>query len=308
LNKNKLKVVILLSILVSLVFVSKPEFFVLKKINHNNNDLQITRKLPSLFKGEGVFTHNINLEINQGDLKYGELIYDQSLYEYLGINQIHKNLYDGITGSISATTSVKVVVLDNLIDFNHPHLQRCIINTDDTIDWVPVVEKVVLVNNVAPDVDNPAYKEISTSSRNPYDDSELFLNYRFTLQDYLFAGTSYAHGTAVAGIINQIAPGAEIISLAMPKITSTTQLYYSIMNALKWLYEKGSDIKIVNNSNRWGTTTGELSQGERDDIEDKIEQLLKTGTISGTNYFSHHLLAIQKLEKLIIGILSILHI
>lgn len=278
--------IMLISIIFSLFFIPNSEFSSEKKSYSENFELLTNKKTQSLLKSEGGFTNIVQVfETNQHEYLYGELVFDQSLFDYLGISQIQRNLYDGITGSISATSRVKVVVLDNLIDFDHPHLKRCIINPDDTIDWVPAVEKVVLINNVVPDVDNPAYEEVNPAGKNPYDYPEKFLNDRFTLQDYIFAGTSYAHGTGVAGVINQIAPGAEIISLAMPKITTTTQLYYSIMNALKWLYEKGSDIKIVNNSNRWGLVNNELSQGERDNIELKIEQLLKTGTVSGNKLF-----------------------
>ena len=91
------------------------------------------------------------------DYRYNQLVYDDSMNNYMGINKIHRNLYDGITGFVDTQNrGIRTVVVDNLIDFTHPHLTSVIIGEDDSIGWKSAVYKVVLINNIEPTANDPA--------------------------------------------------------------------------------------------------------------------------------------------------------
>ncbi len=239
------------------------------------NETMENYELKSLIESKGELIDIGLSDPRSDDFIYNNIVYDESLYDYLGLDQIHRDLTGGISGfkTISGTC---VAVVDNLIDFNHPNLQRAYIS-EGNVYWYSAVTNVVLINNQQETGDDPAYEIISgdLSDLNPYSDTEDYLSDEFSLLDFI-STSSWGHGTAVAGIINQIAPGAEIISVAMPHCSTTTQLYYAIMNLMSFLEEKKStfEIKIVNNSNRWGLEDNELSQRKRDDIEDKMRNLL----------------------------------
>lgn len=212
----------------------------------NENNIDDTILIP---KGEFVEIEIDDPRVN--DYRYNQLVYDESMNNYMGINKIHRNLYDGITGFVrTQNRGIRVAVVDNLIDFTHPHLSSIIISEDDSIGWKSAVYKAVLINNIEPTANDPAYQEIDPAGKNPYANEitdRIYLNNRFTLYNFV-TSNGYSHGTSVAGVINQIAPGAEIISVAMPQCSTRTELYNAIMNFLKWLDERHTthDIKVVN--------------------------------------------------------------
>ncbi|MBN1328595.1 MAG: S8/S53 family peptidase, partial [Candidatus Heimdallarchaeota archaeon] len=297
--------IIVLNLVVLLVLLNSINLFMnisgyginqlhVKFIEDNVNSIvdlnQLNEDFISYSETEGITCLDVN-DAAVNSSKYNKLIYDPSLYNYLGINQIHKDLLNGITGYNKLSNKpVTVVIFDNLIDFNHNNLSRMIVTNSagyDEIEWYSAVGKIVLLNDDSALPLSEKFIEIDSSSITSselYDQNGYKYFSKYSLYDYLYVDY-YSHGTSVAGIINQIAPGAQIISVAYPPDNNDVNVFYeSVINFLDWLEIKGEEynIKVVNISNRWGSNTfGEFAQNQRDVIEGKIMDLAKPKELSG---------------------------
>lgn len=239
----------------------------------NISNLSITN---SLFGSRGTLIDIEQSDPRANQFMYNHTVYDANLFKYLAIEQIHKDLIEGTTG-FNPYDTFTIGVVDNLIDFKHPNLNRLVV-ANDQLDWEKAVSTVVLINNQEATGSVQAYKEITDLSiENPYDKTTDHFGENTRFYDYLHVG-QYGHGTAVAGIINQIAPGNRIISIAFPQTSTVTQLYHSLMNLMSWIKNRGANykLKIINISNRWGAQDLELTQSQKNDIEDEIESILKS--------------------------------
>jgi hypothetical protein len=242
---------------------------------NNSSDISIL----SLSEGSIPLTINDPLA---NEYMYNQCVYDPELYNYLGIKQIHQDLISGIFGEYDEVNPFTVVIFDNLIDFKHSNLKRAVITGEpgsEEIEWVNAIDKVVLLND---DFGVPLGEKFIEIDPQPIEDIYTHTQHyfgKFTLQQYLHVD-KYGHGTAVAGIINQIAPGAKIISVAYPPHDDDIDKHYeAIHNFLEWLDVRGTsehDVRVVNISNRWsgGKTFGHLSQNQKDEIEERILDLI----------------------------------
>ncbi|MCE7743620.1 MAG: S8 family serine peptidase [Candidatus Heimdallarchaeota archaeon] len=206
----------------------------------------------------------------------------------MGLTQIHKDLKTGISGYNKLQgKATGVAILDLLADYTHDNLERVRVYEDEfgeiQLDWSSrAISSVVLINDVRGGGTIESYKEIDINSiSNPYVDSTKYFDSEFTLYDYFHAGETaeeYSHGTRVAGIINQIAPGAKIISVALPPLEiNEDTLYNAVMNFLDFLDEKADvyNIRVVNINMGWQWPGIQMSQGQKDNIENRIFQLVK---------------------------------
>jgi len=278
---NKKLVVVFISFLVLFTnFTLVSSLHLLK--NHNKyllikNDTMEKYNFKSLIESKGEF---IDIELSDpcsDDFLYANTVYDEQLFYYMGLNQIQRDLKNDISG-YDPYSSVCVAVVDNLVDFKHPNLQRFYIDQDTgEVQWTSAVTKVVLINDQnEPGKEYKIYSGSELYSMDPYSDDNLgYFSSGYSMRSFI-SPSAWGHGTSVAGTINQVAPGTEIISVAIPHIVSTNELYYALLNLMTFLENERSNlrIKIVNNSNRWGVGSIELTQNQRDDIESKIKNML----------------------------------
>jgi len=278
-TKKTLVVLLIIFLVLFTNFTMVSSFYLLKnqqKYLITKNDTIENYYQKSLIEPKGYL-----LDIGLGDpilnySKYYNTMYDATLFDYMGLNQIHRDLYDGISGfDKQEGTGICVAVVDNLIDFRHPNLTRAFIDEDDDIFWRPAVTKVVLINNEVLGGENAYVIVDDLYNKNPYSTANNYFGYEKSFRDYMDS-SFWGHGTSVAGIINQVAPGAEIISVAMPHCSDTTQLYRAIMNLLTFLKQQKDDlnIKIVNHSMAWQSQSLVLTQNKKNNIEDEIHDLL----------------------------------
>ncbi|MBK5115159.1 MAG: S8 family serine peptidase [Candidatus Heimdallarchaeota archaeon] len=238
----------------------------------------------SLYKGDYVVP--LTEDDPYDDYKYNQIVYDESLYNYMGLAQIHKDLKTGISGYNQLQgKATGVAIFDLLADYTHDNLHRVRVYEDEfgdiQLDWNSrAISSVVLINDERGGGTIESYEEININSiSNPYEASTKYFDNKFTLYDYFHAGTSseYSHGTNVAGIINQIAPGAEIISIALPSLDENEDtLFNAVMNFLDFLEEKAVyyNIRVVNINMGWQWPGIQMSQGQKDNIENRIFQLV----------------------------------
>ncbi|MHA1185322.1 MAG: S8 family serine peptidase [Candidatus Heimdallarchaeota archaeon] len=228
----------------------------------------------SLIKSKGEF---IDIELSDpcsDDFLYDNTVYDEQMFYYMGLNQIQRDLKNDISGY--NPIGVRVAIIDNLIDFNHPNLQRFYIDSSGNVEWTDAVTEVVLINDQnEPGEEYEIYYSNELTFMDPYSNTEEYFNDDYSLRDFIDS-SAWGHGTSVAGIVNQVAPGAEIISVAIPNIINSDELYYVLSNLLTFLEMERSNlrIKIINNSNRWGFGSIELTQPQREVIEGRIKNLL----------------------------------
>ncbi|MHA1305766.1 MAG: S8 family serine peptidase [Candidatus Heimdallarchaeota archaeon] len=279
-NFTKKTLVLLIIFLVLFTnFTMVSSFYLIKnqqKYLITKNDTIENHYQKSLIEPKGYL-----LDIGSGDpilniSKYYNTMYDATLFDYMGLNQIHRDLSNGISGFDKRQgTSICVAVVDNLIDFKHPNLTRAFIDEDDNIYWLPAVTKAVLINNEVLGGENAYVIVDDLYNKDPYSTANNYFDYDKSFRDYMDS-SFWGHGTSVAGIINQVAPGAEIISVAIPYCSTLTQLYNAVMNLLTFLEQKKEElnIKIVNHSMAWQSESLVLNQNKKDAIETKIHDLL----------------------------------
>jgi hypothetical protein len=149
---------------------------------------------------------------------------DQSLRKYLGLEQI-----EALTSITSS--NYKVVIFDHLVDFKHDDLEDAI-------------HKVVLLpNDYSSEIKE--YNRTQLAEKTPYDDEFIDYINSSRLPSY------YGHGTAIAGIVQQIAPMVDIISVAMMRNISFSSLKPTIIRFLKWLEDNEDQNFIINISSSW---------------------------------------------------------
>jgi len=284
-TENKLLVVIIVVLVVFANFTIISSFYLLKNQQEyliTKNDLIENYRQKSLMEPKG---ETIDIEFGDQileDLLFENIVYCKTMFDYMGLEQIQRDLIDGISGFDSRNNKgICVAVVDTLVDFKHNNLKRVIIEDDgdDKItNWInPAVTKVVLINNEELEGVNAYFELENLADKNPYSYTKSYFNNRLSLRDYMGETLdSWGHGTNVAGIVNQVAPGAEIISVAMPHCSTTDQLYNVVVNLLTFLEDKKDlySIKIVNLSMAWQSESLVLDQDMKEYIETKIHDLL----------------------------------
>ncbi|NHK31823.1 MAG: S8 family serine peptidase [Asgard group archaeon] len=218
-------------------------------------------------------------DINSNNYYHDYIVNDESLINYFGLKQIHGDNLEKITGEIpNVVGGIKVAIFDHLIDFRHPYLKR--IEIAETSAWMNrFVECVVLVNHEEEgNVNDLGYYTLEGSVLDtifPNSTTEIYKGKK--LLDYISHDNQFGHGTCVAGIINKIAPGAELTSIAYPKNLNSDQFYHCVFNFLKWLNDVGkyTGIKIVNISQNWEG----FSTNQKDTLKGMINDLLHDGIL-----------------------------
>ncbi|NHJ48077.1 MAG: S8 family serine peptidase [Asgard group archaeon] len=161
---------------------------------------------------------------------------DSSLWEYLNLEKIF-NEKDG------TYSTYQVVIFDHLVDFTHPDLSG-------------VISKIVLLPNNNND-DILEYQRNQLEAFDPYTD---FGQYYASSND----PGKYGHGTQVAGIIHQLAPEINIISVAMRTDLAKSELRPTYLRFLDWLEDNKNSDFIINISSEWSAA---LSSNDMDSSE-----------------------------------------
>lgn len=150
---------------------------------------------------------------------------DSSLKNYLALQQMGLHTNGG-------NSSYKVVIFDHLVDAHHTDLSNAI------------TKAVLLPNNhIDPIVE---LDQAQLAAINLYEDS--------LTKDYILSSEEpgyFGHGTAIAGVIHQIAPNVDIISVAIRRDISFNQLKPSIERFLSWLELFHDEKFIINISSGW---------------------------------------------------------
>ena len=172
---------------------------------------------------------------------------DLSLREYLGLQQIQEFTSGG-------DSNYKVVIFDHLIDIHHPKLRQNI---------VKAVLLPVNQNDEIIELDQTELHAIPNIFEDP------------RTKGYIRSDTEpgyFGHGTAVAGVVHQIAPNVDIISVAVQRNITFSALGPSINNFLKWLQENQDENFIINISSGWSeaVSTIDLNPSDSNSIANQI--------------------------------------
>jgi len=178
---------------------------------------------PSIF-------YNIEESI---DPSYGDYIIDEALLQYYGLiggeNPIHEN-YNG--------EGITILMIDTAVDYRNEYFWdseddcriklRALFRDHNTMPYNPIAEN-----------DNGGFEEITHDLEN--------MDYEFLNNDFGFdiiMNSNYDHGTYVAGIIRQIAPKANIISVGIIKDEMNPEDFCQLVgatNALDWVWNRIDD-------------------------------------------------------------------
>ncbi|MHA1185920.1 MAG: S8 family serine peptidase [Candidatus Heimdallarchaeota archaeon] len=197
-----------------------------------------------------IFEEMINFYKEEGGSEYGiEAYKDESLFKYLSLDYIQDNYV------VTPGNKPTAIVFDQLVDYTHDGFKY-------TSDYSAITKVVTIDNNgLVTEYDYASIKDI-----------DPFLDIRF--EPYIAQAGSFGHGTHVAGIIHQIAPEIDIISVAHKGPSSNV---FTFVNAfLDWLLALDIEgMKIVNISEAW---EDHIPKEQREGILDgKFLQLLEKG-------------------------------
>jgi len=175
---------------------------------------------------------------------------DASLRNYVALEQIEGYTNGGIS-------NYKIVIFDQLVDFTHPDLTNSI------------SKAVLLPNDYTSTIDEYSQSQLSTI--NPFTHTDF--------QDYILSSREpdfFGHGTEVAGVIHQIAPNTEIISVAIRRDIVFAQLKPTLTRFLDWLEDYSDEEFIINISSGWSEalTANDMDSDSSGTIANRMMNLL----------------------------------